>query len=74
MDAEKVIGAQERSRLEIHVWVSSPKRVFRAMILDEIAKGGSVYRKEKRSKGAWVAQSVRYPTLGFSSGHDLTGL
>ena len=21
--------------------------------------------------GAWVAQSVKHPTLGFSSGHDL---
>ena len=21
-------------------------------------------------KGAWVAQSVKYPTLGFSSDHD----
>ena len=24
------------------------------------------------SRGAWVAQSVKYPTLGFGSGHDLT--
>ena len=24
------------------------------------------------NKGAWVAQSVKRPTLGFSSGHDLT--
>ena len=22
--------------------------------------------------GAWVAQSVKYPTLGLGSGHDLT--
>ena len=24
-------------------------------------------------RGAWVAQSVKRPTLSFSSGHDLTG-
>ena len=24
------------------------------------------------SGGAWVAQLVKHPTLGFSSGHDLT--
>ena len=24
------------------------------------------------NKGTWVAQSVKYPTLDFSSGHDLT--
>ena len=24
------------------------------------------------SQGTWVAQLVKYPTLGFSSGHDLT--
>ena len=23
------------------------------------------------NRGAWVAQSVKLPTLGFSSGHDL---
>ena len=23
-------------------------------------------------RGAWVAQSVKHPTLGFASGHDLT--
>ena len=23
------------------------------------------------SRGAWVSQSVKHPTLGFSSGHDL---
>ena len=24
-----------------------------------------------RRRGAWVAQSVKHPTLTFSSGHDL---
>ena len=24
------------------------------------------------SRGAWVAQSVKHPTLGFSLGHELT--
>ena len=27
-----------------------------------------------RWRGAWVAQSVKCPSLGFSSGHDLTVL
>ena len=26
------------------------------------------------SKGAWVAQSVKHPTLDFSPGHDLRGM
>ena len=28
-------------------------------------------QKEKESWGAWVGQSVKRPTLGFSSGHDM---
>ena len=28
--------------------------------------------KEEARRGTWVAQSVKHPTLGFSSGHDLT--
>ena len=28
--------------------------------------------KSKNFKGAWVAQSVKHPTLDFSSGPDLT--
>ena len=28
--------------------------------------------KETNYRDAWVAQSVKHPTLGFSSGHDLT--
>ena len=34
------------------------------------------YEKEKKKEdrgGAWVAQRVERPTLGFSSGHDLNG-
>ena len=29
-------------------------------------------KKRKKERGTWVAQSVKRPTLGFSSGHDLT--
>ena len=29
-------------------------------------------RKKKKTRGAWVAQSFKHPTLGFSSGRDLT--
>ena len=29
-------------------------------------------KKSKKRWGAWVVQSVKHPTLGFSSGHDLT--
>ena len=31
---------------------------------------------ESKWRGAWVAQSVEHPTLGFSSGHEprVTGL
>ena len=28
--------------------------------------------KNASERGAWVAQSVKYQTLGFGSGHDLT--
>ena len=28
--------------------------------------------EETWGEGAWVAQSVKHPTLGFVSGHDLT--
>ena len=28
-------------------------------------------KNEKINRGAWVAQSVKCPTLGFGSGHDL---
>ena len=28
--------------------------------------------KNHQNRGAWVAQSVKHPTLGFRSGHDLT--
>ena len=28
--------------------------------------------KNKTFRGAWVAHSVKHPTLGFGSGHDLT--
>ena len=31
-----------------------------------------VYQRQKNVKGTWVAQSVKHPTLDFSSGHDLT--
>ena len=27
--------------------------------------------KKEHSRGTWVAQSVKRPTLGFGSGHDL---
>ena len=27
--------------------------------------------KEEARRGTWVAQSVKHPTLGFSSGRDL---
>ena len=27
--------------------------------------------KEQKSRGAWVVRSVKRPTLGFGSGHDL---
>ena len=29
-------------------------------------------KKKKESRGAWMAPSVRRPTFGFGSGHDLT--
>ena len=28
--------------------------------------------KNPRERGTWEAQSVKHPTLGFASGHDLT--
>ena len=28
-------------------------------------------KKEEKSQGTWVAQSVKGPTPGFGSGHDL---
>ena len=28
--------------------------------------------KERKYRAAWVAQLVKHPILGFSSGHDLT--
>ena len=31
-----------------------------------------VSRPHIKNWGIWVAQSVKHPTLGFSSGHDLT--
>ena len=31
-----------------------------------------ICKTESRSWGAWVAQSVKHPTLDLSSGHDLT--
>ena len=30
------------------------------------------FKNTKKFRGAWVAQSVKYLTLGFSSDHDLT--
>ena len=30
-----------------------------------------IFQKVK-NRGSWVAQSVKHPTLDFSSGHDLT--
>ena len=32
---------------------------------------GSPNRHKKENGGAWVAQSVKRPTLDFGSGHDL---
>ena len=38
-----------------------------------VASAESVQRlKGVTERGAWVAQSVKRPTLGFHSGHDLT--
>ena len=34
--------------------------------------GVAHFGKSRNSKGAWVAQSVKWLTLDFSSGHDLT--
>ena len=34
--------------------------------------GSSLFFKGPKTQGAWVAQSVKQPTLDFSSGHDLT--
>ena len=31
-----------------------------------------VWIKNLKGKGSWVAQLVEWPTLDFSSGHDLT--
>ena len=28
--------------------------------------------KNLQERGTWEAQSVKHPTLGFASGHDLT--
>ena len=33
---------------------------------------GKTFKKQIWLRGTWVAQSVKRPTLGFSSGHDLT--
>ena len=32
----------------------------------------SCWAKEVKTRGAWVAQSIKRPTGGFSSGHELT--
>ena len=35
-------------------------------------KFGSMSLQEAESRGTWAAQSVKRPTLGLGSGHDLT--
>ena len=39
-----------------------------------IEEGGLILSagSQKASRGAWVAHSVKHPTLDFDSGHDLT--
>ena len=44
---------------------------------DAVERNGNVYNAyfiylKICDEGAWVVQSVKCPTLGFSSGHDLT--
>ena len=42
------------------------------MVLPISCTVGAAWEK-KQLRGAWVAQSVEHPTIGFNSGHDLMG-
>ena len=37
---------------------------------EDLKLNGKCQLKKMSTKGAWVVQSVEYPTLGFCSGHD----
>ena len=39
--------------------------------MNTVRPGGSVRDKKGWIRGAWVARSIKWATLGFGSGHDL---
>ena len=55
-------------------WSRGYQSTVRVGILEGVSWKGRSGRKIRKNigKGAWVAQSVKHPTLDFSSGHDLT--
>ena len=51
---------------------SLPSGKARGVVSEGQGRGPPGGRKTGAWRGAWVAQSVDHPTLGFSSGRDLT--
>ena len=46
-------------------------KLFYILTMVVVIQHRTVMPKKDQKKGAWVAQSVKHPTLDFGSGHDL---
>ena len=53
-------GKPEQGGVEVVYWQGLPI----------LCPGKAEASRRSHSGGTWVAQSVKHPTLGFSSGHD----
>ena len=67
-----------RTRTELQTWRHIPKLITQRQYewevgLDAVGwkRGGGGHLRVSLWLGRWVAQSVKCPTLDFSSGHDL---
>ena len=66
MERRSQIETLQMKKVKVEVEGRSSK-----VLIQETQVDDDIVDQDWRNRGAWVAQMAKYPTLNFSSGHDL---